>query len=160
MHAIQDLRLLDNQQSLTISAYSPRRNIDQAAASVSQVCEADNPDLWEYLIDLRESILQFYVGLLQGLIEAKSANQISVHIPKIVDFAVYATQESFKPTVDMLLTSLGLIGDIVSAYRENVRLIVEARLVLQFLERTSSMQDARVNEAAKFAKTALLGKSR
>lgn len=135
--------------------------IDQAAAaSVSQVHEADNPDLWEYLIELRESILQFYVGLLQGLSEAKSADHISSHIPKIVDFALYSTQENFKPTVDMFVTSLGLIGDIVSAYGDNVMPIVRAPVVLQFVDRAVQMRDMRVAEAAEMAKTAVLGKNR
>ena len=77
-----------------------------------------------------------------------------------MDFALYSTQESFKPTVDMFVTSLGLIGDIVSAYGDKVMPIVQAPVVLQFVERSGQMQDMRVIEAAEFAKTAVLGKNR
>jgi len=133
--------------------------IDQAAvASASPVQESDNPDLWEYLIELRESILQFYVGLLQGLSEAKLADQVIAHVPKIVDFALFATQDNLRPTVDMHITALGLLGDIAVAYGEHVRPIVQAPLVLQFVEKMRAMQDTRVREIVDFASRAVLGK--
>ena len=130
-----------------------------AAASASPVREEDNPDLYDYLIELRESILQFYVGLLQGLTAAQLAEQISAHIPKIVDFALYSTQEAVRPTIDMHIAALGLLGDIAGAYNEKVRPIIQAPLVLQYLERVSQMQDPRVKDVEKFAREAVLGKS-
>ena len=44
--------------------------IDSAAGASLQQIEAEkDPEMFEYCLALREAILEFYVGLIQGLIE-------------------------------------------------------------------------------------------
>jgi importin subunit beta-1 len=132
--------------------------VDQAAeASATPVKEAENPDLWEYLIELREAILQFYVGLLQGLGEAKQQDQILGYVPKIVDFALFATQEVLRPTHDMHVNALGLLGDIAVAFGERVKSVVLATQVMQYVQRWANSPNPRVHEVAIWAQSAILG---
>lgn len=132
--------------------------VDQAAeASATPVKEAENPDLWEYLIELREAILQFYVGLLQGLGEAKQQDQVLGYVPKIVDFALFATQEVLRPTQDMHVNALGLLGDIAVAFGDRVKSVVTANQVLQYVQRWANSPSPRVHEVAIWAQSAILG---
>ena len=132
--------------------------IDQAAeVSATPIKETENPDLWEYLIELRESILQFYVGLMQGLGEAKQEDNILGYVPKIVDFALFSTQEVLRPTQDMHINALGLLGDIATAFRDRVKNVVMAAPVLQYVQRWANSPSPRIHEVAIWTQSAILG---
>ena len=72
--------------------------IEQAAnASLNVVSPKENLDLFEHLSQLREAILDFYIGLIQGLNDCGQADIILDNAPNILQFSLIAAQDEFLP---------------------------------------------------------------
>ena len=132
------------------------RLIDQAADATCGPVPPTNPDLFDYFIELREAILQFYVGLFQTVFRHFPSPSLVDCVPKVVDFALYSTQEALHPTEDMQINALGLLGDISVSCGESVRSVVTKRGVLKFLEKGKSGGD-KVREMAMWAENTIVG---
>lgn len=126
--------------------------IESAAnASVQDVRQASNPELFDYLKELREAILEFYVGLLQGLNESGKADLILGNIPNVVQYALLATQDQFKPNNNIHLCALGLIGDVASAYKSKVKQMLAVPQVYTYLQRFRSSNNTKMREVSNWA---------
>lgn len=122
-----------------------------AQASSQPIDDTKDPDMAEYMIRLREVIMQFYVSCLQGLNEAGQADVILNEFPQIVNYAMHITQETFKPSQDLHLSSCGVIGDGVVAYKGRVKQFVTGPQVVGYLNRQASSPAQRVREVAMWA---------
>eukprot|EP00358_Blepharisma_japonicum_P001435 CAMPEP_0202951322 /NCGR_PEP_ID=MMETSP1395-20130829/30280_1 /ASSEMBLY_ACC=CAM_ASM_000871 /TAXON_ID=5961 /ORGANISM="Blepharisma japonicum, Strain Stock R1072" /LENGTH=215 /DNA_ID=CAMNT_0049658235 /DNA_START=454 /DNA_END=1097 /DNA_ORIENTATION=+ len=105
-----------------------------ANASVQQVREAENPDLFDYLSDLREVILEFYVSLLQGLVESGQTDLLLGNMQSIVNYTMMAISEAFKPNKNHHANAVGLLGDIAGAYGKNVVHILRTPIINTYLQ--------------------------
>ena len=85
--------------------------------SVDYSIEQVNPDMHDYLLELRESIMSFYVGIVQGLNEIHATDKIFGYLPKIMDYSMVVVQDLFKPNVYIHRSVIGIIGDISNYYR-------------------------------------------
>jgi hypothetical protein len=100
------------------------------------VCEeANDPDMFEFLLFLREAILEFYVGLIQGLLECQQLSQISNRLPQVIEYACLCLQPQYYPNENIFKSILGLIGDICKNERSIVPTHVTPNTALvQFIQ--------------------------
>jgi importin subunit beta-1 len=74
----------------------------------------DDDELIEYFNLLRESILEAYIGIVQGLRDGNMLNQFMQYVPSVMQFM---QELSTDPNRDdfVLAKAVGLIGDIAQA---------------------------------------------
>lgn len=90
--------------------------LDTAAGISLQISE--DIDFNEYLADLRECILQFYVGLVHGLADCETLEAIRDKIPQLVMYIKLVVNEKYAPNDFFHEVALGLIGDILENYKD------------------------------------------
>lgn len=76
--------------------------IDSAAGMSLQVAPEDDEDLHDYLIGLRESILEFYVSLIQGLNEEYMINAVNDRLQQVLEYAIITIQAQYNPTINQI----------------------------------------------------------
>lgn len=101
--------------------------------SIDFTMEQNNPDMHEYLTDLREAIICFYIGVLQGLNDIKEGDKVFGYLPKIVDYAMMIVQDVFKPNTNIHTSVVGIIGDIASYYQGKSASFLKTNKIDQYL---------------------------
>ena len=91
--------------------------LDTAAGISLQI--SGDIDLNLSLGELRECIIQFYVGLVQGLAECNSHNMIADRIPKLITFISMVVKKEYSPVQSLHYATLGLLGDILENYKDS-----------------------------------------
>ena len=122
-----------------------------ANASLQTVSEEENPDLFDYLAELREAILEFYVGLLQGLIESRQQQLIFQTVPNIVEYTIIAVQDQFKPSENMHMSGIGLFGDIASAYGSQVSSVLKTPRVVTYISNYTNHPEVEIRRIAQYS---------
>ena len=79
---------------------------------------SDDIDVIEHLAELRECILQFYIGLVQGLSDSGKHEMIKERIPKLVTYISIIVSDKYYSTESLHESALGLIGDIIEKYKD------------------------------------------
>lgn len=110
--------------------------------------QSNNPDLNEYLLQLREAILEFYVGLLQGLSEMNQIDTIFLKIPNIIQYTILVTCEKYNPSYALHNSALGLLGDIAYAYKRRVAEHLRNPNVNTYLIKFKASADPKLREIA------------
>ncbi|CAG9331027.1 unnamed protein product [Blepharisma stoltei] len=88
--------------------------LDSAAGASLQI--TGNEDVDYYLDQLRESILQFYIGLFQGLYKTPYISSIEDRLRKIISYVSIIIDPQFSPNNSIHAAALGLIGDILLSF--------------------------------------------
>jgi hypothetical protein len=68
--------------------------------------------MYEFLMYLREAILEFYVGLIQGLLECNQLSRIQDRLSKVIDYADICLRPDYHPNENIYKSVLGVVGDI------------------------------------------------
>ena len=105
--------------------------MDEAAGASLQVTE--DLDVDDSLRELRESVLEFYVGLLQGLGSCKQQDVVRAKVPSLVVYISMVIGEKYRPGTSSHEAALGLIGDIVVAYGDSALVYILMPYVKKFL---------------------------
>mgnify|MGYP000562372963 CR=1 FL=1 len=88
--------------------------IDKAAGVALQ--QSGDPDVQLVLEELRESVLQFYVGLIHGLREDNMQSILEERYPKILAYVQIVLSPEYTPGHNITTVAIGLIGDIFSVF--------------------------------------------
>lgn len=105
-------------------------------ASQVQVDTSDF-DMMEYLNELRESVLEAYTGIIQGLKGVEKTPNPDVfrmeqHVPHIINFIKTIAQEG-DCTDSIIAITAGLIGDLCSAFGPKLYPLLDDVLINQLL---------------------------
>lgn len=106
---------------------------DAATASVSVVKEEENPDLYEYLRDLREAIVEFYENFVQGL--TTCADIVAQLAPEIMNYCMQVSQDKFRPRSIIHRCTLGIICDLCRFNGSRLRDILKVPAVQTYVQR-------------------------
>ncbi|XP_041984878.1 importin subunit beta [Aricia agestis] len=112
-------------------------------------------DMVEYLCELRESILEAYTGIIQGLKGADGEMQADVsmvepHVPAMVQFMVTVAMEPERTDGHMSVVA-GLTGDLCSVFGARVLPLLESRPLLELLQQARMSRTPRTKMLANWA---------
>lgn len=106
----------------------------------------DDEELIEYLQSLREGILEAYTGIIQGL---KDGGRISLITPKDVENMVILLEKIASEAdkdEEVLQKSVGLLGDLASAFGQHAKVILQRPFVEMLLKEASQSEDSSIRE--------------
>eukprot|EP01006_Ploeotia_vitrea_P006516 TRINITY_DN13463_c0_g1_i1.p1 TRINITY_DN13463_c0_g1~~TRINITY_DN13463_c0_g1_i1.p1 ORF type:complete len:380 (+),score=24.45 TRINITY_DN13463_c0_g1_i1:146-1141(+) len=110
------------------------------AGAVEIPNDCDDDDQIEYINTLRESILEAYTGIVQGLKDAKKEGIVVPAIEQIVNLIHKATSDNHcVPSV--LKAAIGLLGDLGSAYGNRMYQIFSQPYIMQLLQEGRTFED-------------------
>jgi len=111
-----------------------------AQAGGVDTTESDDDDQIEYINTLRESILEGYTGIVQGLREAKKENAVVPGIEQIVNLIHKSTSDvNCNPSV--LKGAIGLLGDLGATYGARMHQIFAQPYIAQLLQEGRQHED-------------------
>ncbi|CAG8433275.1 4156_t:CDS:10 [Diversispora eburnea] len=87
-----------------------------AQASTMRASEGTSYDMIDYVIALREGILEAYVGIVQGLKTGEKAELLLRYIEQIFNF-LNMTWNDHEKTEMIIRSMIGLIGDLAEAFQ-------------------------------------------
>ena len=114
------------------------------------VSEEDDEDLHDYLIGLREAILEFYVSLIQGLTEDNMINSVNDRLQQVMEYAIITIQAQYNPTINQIKCVLGLIGDVAVNAKAFVSMLKQPKYT-DFIQMYRNNADTKVREIANWA---------
>jgi len=113
-----------------------KKYLEHVVNTLGQACRAqvvkNDCEMIDYLNNLRESCLSAYTGIIQGLRNAASTNAIAItdlqlvtaQLPFLVQFLETIANDSNKDD-DVIGAAIGLIGDLVTTYGQQILQLVE-----------------------------------
>ena len=104
-----------------------------ARMSLDPNVEIHQSEIFEYFLQLRESIISFYVGVIQGLHDIRQEDMILGYIPNIIEYSLTVVQEIHKPTHDIHIIAIGIIGDISAYYGSSFTHLIRTPNVSAYL---------------------------
>lgn len=110
----------------------------------------DDEDLIEYINLLRESILEAYTGIIQGL---KAGNRMDLFLPYVQSVLQFLEQIAADDNRDHYVVSkaVGLIGDLASAVGPQIKEQLQAPYMMQLLQEGMNSGDEQTTETAQWA---------
>jgi importin subunit beta-1 len=110
----------------------------------------DDEDLIEYFNCLRESILEAYVGIVQGLRDGNLLHQFYQYVPSILQFL---QELSNDPNRDMYVLSkaVGLIGDLAQAMGPQIKAQINQQFIAKLLNDAMGSGDRAMVDTATWA---------
>lgn len=110
----------------------------------------DDDDLIEYFNLLRESILEAYVGILQGLRDGNLLNQFMQYVSSVL---VFLEDLSNDPNRDdfVLSKAIGLVGDLAQAMGPQIRDQINKQFVAKLLSDGMTSGDPSMAEMSSWA---------
>jgi importin subunit beta-1 len=130
--------------------------MQQAAESSIQVDVAlDDYDMQDWLLSLRESIFEAYIGVINGLAADNKQNLLVPYVEWLLQFCeVVVTPDSPTGQIGcelLVKAAAGVLGDLVDALPA-IRMDLSQRMwIVQLLERGGQAKDIRTREMASFA---------
>ncbi|XP_039764769.1 importin subunit beta-1 isoform X1 [Pararge aegeria] len=123
-------------------------------ASNAQVDRTDY-DMVEYLCELRESVLEAYTGIIQGLKGTSGEIQVDVavvepHVGAIVNFMIQVASEPERTDGHMSVIA-GLTGDLCTVFGQRVLPLLETRPLLDLLQAARMSRTPRTKTLANWA---------
>jgi importin subunit beta-1 len=126
--------------------------IDSAAGVCKKrVVEEEDPDLFDAINMLRESILCFYTNLINGLNESNMINSLIGRLEEIVNLCLVLTQECYNSSFNVHFYAIGLLGDIASSFKEACAYVVKSDQVLGYVKSVRQSENFEMREAANHA---------
>jgi len=122
----------------------------QASSNCTKVREDDDEELIEYYNLLRESILEAYVGIVQGLRDGNLLHQFYQYVPSILQFL---QELSNDPNLDdfVLGKSVGLIGDLAQALGPQIKAQINQQFIAKLLNDAMGSGDRSMVDTATWA---------
>ena len=110
----------------------------------------DDEELVEYFNLLRESILEAYIGIIQGLRDGQLLDKFSEYLPSVMEFL---RELSTDPTRDdfVLGKAVGLIGDIAQSMGPHVKPQISQPYIQKILQDGMQSGDQNMIQMATWA---------
>jgi len=130
------------------------------AASLSAT-DGSNPDLLEYLNQLREGIFEAYTGILQGLRAGDKSAAFEPYISNALELigALAVGLQNQSPSDDVIRAAVGVAGDLASALGPRFKQIAKQsphnEHIKQLLKAARSSHDETTQQVAHWAKSTL-----
>lgn len=117
---------------------------------------SDDEEMIEYINMLRESILEAYTGIIQGL---KGGNRIDLFLPYAQSVLQFLQAIADDPNRDefVLSKAVGLVGDLASAMGPHVKDQLNQPYVAQMLQEAEGTGDDTTMETAQWARGIIEG---
>ena len=113
----------------------------------------DDDDLIEYFNLLRESILEAYVGIVQGLQDGGLLNQFIQYVPSVLKFLEELANDPNRDDF-VLSKAVGLIGDLAQSLGPQIRDEINKQFVAKLLNDAMASGDQSMAEILEEAKDA------
>lgn len=101
----------------------------------------------EFLAEIRELIVSFYEGLIQGLENIGKIELIAVKVQDILKFCIFITGDEQLPGLNIVAGAIGIFADIALAFGE----IPEKEKILKFVKQFMSSDSEMVRMNAECA---------
>lgn len=114
-----------------------------------------DPDMVEYLNSLRNSCLEAYTGIVQGIKESGSRpggalEFVACHVTHILSFIEHIGADSIT-TDELICASCGLIGDLVSVYGGRILQLLDVDPITNLLQKGRRSKSSRTKHLAMWA---------
>ena len=110
----------------------------------------DDEDLIEYGNLLRESILEAYVGIVQGLRDGNLLHQFYNYVPGILQFLQKLANDPNRDEY-VLSKAVGLIGDMAQALGPQIKSQINQQFIAKLLNDAMGSSDKTMIETATWA---------
>lgn len=110
----------------------------------------DDDDLIEYFNLLRESILEAYVGIVQGLQDGGLLNQFIQYVPSVLKFLEELANDPNRDDF-VLSKAVGLIGDLAQSLGPQIRDEINKQFVAKLLNDAMASGDQSMAEMSTWA---------
>lgn len=110
----------------------------------------DDEDLIEYFNLLRESILEAYVGIVQGLRDGNLLPQFVQYVPSVLQFLQGIANDPNRDEF-VLSKAVGLVGDLAQALGPQIKAEINQQFVAQLLNDAMGSSDQSMVEMASWA---------
>lgn len=123
--------------------------------SFSLQVDPNSYDMVEYLNELRESVLEAYTGIIQGLKGVEKTPHQDVfhlepHLGHILMFIKRIADEGDNPD-SMIASAAGFIGDLCSAFGPRLLPLVDNTTITQFLSEGKRSKSSRTKSLCNWA---------
>lgn len=108
-----------------------------AQAGGISISEGSDEDEIEYINTLRESIMEAYTGIVQGLTGANKQDVIFPYVEGMASFIGQCTNDPYC-NESVSKAAVGLVGDLGSSFGSKLRHIYSVPYFMQFLQRMAS----------------------
>lgn len=133
--------------------------MEQAAySSVSINVEAEDYDMIDWVVALRESIFEAYTGIINGLRDDEKQEMLAPYVEWLIFFAerVFTDIQSNPAGAESLTKSIAsVLGDLVDAVPELKAVLRQRPWVSVMLNRGAQSSDERIRETANWAQHAI-----
>ncbi|EDW75990.1 uncharacterized protein Dwil_GK15231 [Drosophila willistoni] len=111
--------------------------LEMLRAASNLQTDANNYDMSEYINELRESVLEAYTGIIQGLkgVDQQANNDVlhmEPHLMHIIGFIKRIAQEG-DVSDSMMASAAGFIGDLCSSFGPRLYPLLDDMIITQFL---------------------------
>jgi len=110
----------------------------------------DDEDLIEYFNLLRESILEAYVGIVQGLRDGNLLNQFMQYVPSVLQFLEDLANDPNRDDF-VLNKAIGLVGDLAQALGPQIRDQINKQFVAKLISDGMASGDPSMAEMSAWA---------
>eukprot|EP00537_Pseudo-nitzschia_pungens_P006129 CAMPEP_0172366678 /NCGR_PEP_ID=MMETSP1060-20121228/16416_1 /TAXON_ID=37318 /ORGANISM="Pseudo-nitzschia pungens, Strain cf. cingulata" /LENGTH=871 /DNA_ID=CAMNT_0013090621 /DNA_START=184 /DNA_END=2799 /DNA_ORIENTATION=- len=118
-------------------------------ASQTQVPE-DDEDLLDYLNMLRESILEAFVGIIQGLKDGNMLPSFVNYVPPVLEFLKVIAEDENRDSY-VLNKAVGLLGDLAQTMGPPIKDEINKQFAMKLIQDALSSGDQSLQEVATWA---------
>lgn len=113
---------------------------------------SDDEELVEYINTLRNSILEAYTGILQGLKAANKQDTILPFVEGIVEFLHRSAADENRSN-DVLKSAVGLLGDLGQTFGAKMQPIYKMPFVPMLIQQGAQSDQPEIQEVAQWAQS-------
>ncbi|OMJ76863.1 hypothetical protein SteCoe_23670 [Stentor coeruleus] len=154
IRAIETLTDMSSHCTLKFMQFLPSimKFISEASRhSLDLELEKSNPDYSDHLLELREAIISFYIGLAQGLNENNKKNELYAYLAEIMGYGLAIMQPQYRPNDIITSSFIGLVGDLTKFLGKNASSIIKSEALNHIINHALKSQDQSVREVAEYA---------
>lgn len=158
VRAIETLTDISSYCTLALIPFLPGviKFIDEASIhSLDLNLEKNNVDYADHLLDLRDGIMSFYVGLAQGLNDCQKGDLLLMYLKKMVEYGLEILKDQYRPNMNIQGSFIGLIGDTARYEGKKAAQYLKIQPVCQVIEKYMNSPDSAIKEVAYYADLAL-----
>ncbi|KXS20860.1 importin subunit beta-1 [Gonapodya prolifera JEL478] len=137
--------------------------LDVVMMVLLQACQIrappNNYDMMDYVNQLREGIIEAYVGIVQGLKSGDKASTLLPHVERVFHFLRTVYTEEVERSPDLTRQLIGLIGDFAESFpRGEIKVFLQQEWIDTLIREGRSWRgdgSASVKEVAKWAQAVI-----
>jgi importin subunit beta-1 len=112
-----------------------------------QVNDAMSADELDYLVSLREGIVEGFVGIVQGLKTDAKVGMLEPYLPQLFQFLEFAIADEDIVSTDLLMNEAGLLGDLAEAFPNGqLRTLLQRDWIVNLLRSARTNRHATVSQ--------------